>query len=78
MTRVLEPFEQRHLALVRSAESDAAGGGELHGVAQQVDEDLREPPLIGTDERRMHVRAYNYWASLLDGLFINIGHGSTG
>jgi hypothetical protein len=22
---------------------------------------------IGTDERRMHVRAYNYWASLLDG-----------
>ncbi len=24
-------------------------------------------PDIGTDERRMHVRAYNYWASLLDG-----------
>jgi hypothetical protein len=23
--------------------------------------------VIGTDERRMHVRAYNYWASLLDG-----------
>src|SRR3954451_15151480 len=22
---------------------------------------------IGTDERRMHVRAYNYWTSLLDG-----------
>src|SRR4051794_29058960 len=22
---------------------------------------------IGTDERRMHVRAYNYWASLLEG-----------
>ena len=22
---------------------------------------------IGTDERRMHVRAYNYWASVLDG-----------
>lgn len=22
---------------------------------------------IGTDERRMHVRAYNYWVSLLDG-----------
>src|SRR3954469_23124551 len=22
---------------------------------------------IGTDERRMHVRAYNYWAGLLDG-----------
>src|ERR1044072_4870341 len=25
------------------------------------------PPAIGTDERRMHVRAYNYWVSLLDG-----------
>ena len=22
---------------------------------------------IGSDERRMHVRAYNYWVSLLDG-----------
>ena len=22
---------------------------------------------IGTDERRMHVRAYNYWVSLLEG-----------
>ncbi len=28
-----------------------------------------DPPslTIGTDERRMHVRAYNYWVSLLDG-----------
>lgn len=25
------------------------------------------PPVIGSDERRMHVRAYNYWTSLLDG-----------
>ncbi|HWL46774.1 MAG TPA: hypothetical protein VNQ31_03575 [Sphingomonadaceae bacterium] len=25
------------------------------------------PPVIGGDERRMHVRAYNYWVSLLDG-----------
>ena len=25
------------------------------------------PPAIGTDERRMHVRAYNFWVSLLDG-----------
>jgi hypothetical protein len=23
--------------------------------------------VVGTDERRMHVRAYNYWVSLLDG-----------
>lgn len=25
------------------------------------------PPEVGTDERRMHVRAYNYWVSLLRG-----------
>ncbi|HEX8525573.1 PAS domain-containing protein [Allosphingosinicella sp.] len=25
------------------------------------------PPEIGVDERRMHVRAYNHWVSLLDG-----------
>ena len=26
-----------------------------------------QPPEIGSDERRMHVRAYNYWVSLLNG-----------
>jgi hypothetical protein len=28
---------------------------------------IEAPPMIGIDERRMHVRAYNYWVSLLDG-----------
>ena len=28
---------------------------------------VEPPPAIGTDERRMHVRAYNYWVSLLHG-----------
>jgi hypothetical protein len=28
---------------------------------------IEAPPEIGSDERRMHVRAYNYWVSLLDG-----------
>jgi hypothetical protein len=28
---------------------------------------IERPPSIGVDERRMHVRAYNYWVSLLDG-----------
>lgn len=28
---------------------------------------LEVPPEIGVDERRMHVRAYNHWVSLLDG-----------
>lgn len=36
------------------------------GVAD-VDDDaaIDAPPGIGTDERRMHVRAYNHWATLL-------------
>ncbi|HEY5710509.1 MAG TPA: hypothetical protein VIT38_01330 [Allosphingosinicella sp.] len=28
---------------------------------------IERPPEIGVDERRMHVRAYNYWVSLLSG-----------
>jgi len=34
-----------------------------------ADEEPQESSVaaIGTDERRMHVRAYNYWVSLLDG-----------
>jgi hypothetical protein len=28
---------------------------------------IEAPPEIGSDERRMHVRAYNHWVSLLDG-----------
>ncbi len=28
---------------------------------------VETPINVGTDERRMHVRAYNYWVSLLDG-----------
>ena len=31
------------------------------------DDGVESPIGIGTDERRMHVRAYNYWVSLLDG-----------
>ena len=37
-------------------------------TAAPEDEPVMErPPEIGVDERRMHVRAYNYWVSLLDG-----------
>jgi hypothetical protein len=32
-----------------------------------ADEGVESAIGIGTDERRMHVRAYNYWVSLLDG-----------
>ncbi|MGE3396762.1 MAG: hypothetical protein AB7H79_07660 [Sphingomonas sp.] len=40
------------------------------GAAYDVAEDEpvpERPPEIGVDERRMHVRAYNYWVSLLKG-----------
>lgn len=43
---------------------------EAQGYADATDEVAPEhdvPAAIGTDERRMHVRAYNYWASLLNG-----------
>lgn len=44
-----------------------------HDVAHHLEEldysgedsAIEAPPQIGGDERRMHVRAYNYWASLL-------------
>lgn len=37
--------------------------GEGHEPAIEPD----RPPQIGSDERRMHVRAYNFWVSMLDG-----------
>ncbi len=45
---------------MRDLMSDPEGMGVVeHGVDTA--------PVIGTDERRMHVRAYNHWASLLEG-----------
>ncbi|MBX9796951.1 hypothetical protein [Sphingomonas sp.] len=38
-----------------------------HGGADDTSVDDNETVQIGTDERRMHVRAYNYWVSLLGG-----------
>jgi len=39
------------------------------GIAAAPEDEpvMERPPEIGVDERRMHVRAYNYWVSLLDG-----------
>ncbi|HEY0412581.1 MAG TPA: hypothetical protein VGD66_05535 [Allosphingosinicella sp.] len=39
----------------------------VYGAADEEEAAIEAPPEIGTDERRMHVRAYNYWVSLLDG-----------
>ena len=38
-----------------------------HRSAADGSDAIEAPPEIGVDERRMHVRAYNYWVSLLDG-----------
>ncbi len=46
----------------RGFEDDAAPA-----VAPEEEPVMEAPPEIGVDERRMHVRAYNYWVSLLAG-----------
>lgn len=54
--------------------TDGTGSG-LHQASshrespqQGTGDDLAETQIaVGTDERRMHVRAYNYWVSLLNG-----------
>jgi hypothetical protein len=46
---------------MRGFDRDEDGGPVLDDAAVEA------PPAIGTDERRMHVRAYNYWVSLLAG-----------
>ncbi|WP_380872671.1 hypothetical protein ACFB49_35890 [Sphingomonas sp. DBB INV C78] len=40
---------------------------EVETDVAETDSRMEPPPAIGGDERRMHVRAYNYWVSLLDG-----------
>jgi hypothetical protein len=48
----------------RSFSNDAASEWDF----PEIDEPAMDPPpVIGTDERRMHVRAYEYWVSLLGG-----------
>ena len=52
---------------VRGFEDDRAGSDEIV-VEDGTDAGVEEARLeIGTDERRMHVRAYNHWVSLLRG-----------
>ena len=38
-----------------------------YGLGREEEPSPEPPPSIGTDERRMQVRAYNYWVSLLGG-----------
>ena len=47
---------------------DSLRGFDEEAYAVHEDEPAMDaPPEIGVDERRMHVRAYNHWVSLLDG-----------
>ncbi len=48
-------------------EGFSAYSGAFDGQAEPFGAPNDPPSAIGTDERRMHVRAYNYWVSLLDG-----------
>jgi hypothetical protein len=48
-------------------EGYSAYSGAFDGPAEPFGAPVDPPAAIGTDERRMHVRAYNYWVSLLDG-----------
>ena len=48
------------------ANGSISAGSEPDYVAYEDDSEAVEPPpAIGQDERRMHVRAYNFWAGLL-------------
>ncbi len=44
---------------------DAQGSSQVD-ESLVYDEAVEAPPIVRFDERRMHIRAYNYWASLLD------------
>ncbi|GAB5487768.1 MAG: hypothetical protein Pars2KO_13380 [Parasphingorhabdus sp.] len=47
--------------------SDVGGdSGPSYVAYEEEDSAIEAPPAIGQDERRMHVRAYNFWAGLLE------------
>ncbi len=50
---------------LRQFPSDEAGFESLDFEPAAFQADATPPPIIGVDERRMHVRAYNFWANLL-------------
>jgi hypothetical protein len=56
-------MDRQHDFTERTDRDDADRGPDL----STNDAAIEAPPAIGTDERRMHVRAYNYWVSLLGG-----------
>src|SRR5918995_550009 len=66
MRALCPPFRQRGMG--RLMDSLRAFEDEPDfGTSSDEEDAIEAPPEIGLDERRMHVRAYNYWVSLLDG-----------
>ncbi|MFM6852786.1 MAG: hypothetical protein ACKOUM_01740, partial [Sphingopyxis sp.] len=49
--------------MMDSLHNNRDGGGDHSADAPGIE----APAMIGQDERRMHVRAYNFWAKLLEG-----------
>ena len=47
--------------------SDLVADMPAYAVFDDEDAAIEPPPLISVDERRMQVRAYNFWTSQLDG-----------
>jgi hypothetical protein len=54
--------KDRLMDSLRAFDEDSA-----YAESAGADDAIEAPPEIGVDERRMHVRAYNHWVSLLDG-----------
>lgn len=52
---------------LRNFSQDHSGDAADNSAPVDLDEPgIEAPPAIGTDERRMHVRAYNFWAQMLN------------
>ncbi|QDZ08300.1 hypothetical protein FPZ24_13105 [Sphingomonas panacisoli] len=51
----------------RGFDEDRDDADQVSGNTADIAADEPTPAVIGTDERRMHVRAYNHWVSLLRG-----------
>jgi len=61
--------ELEEIGTISSMDSFSDYPGAFDGPAEPLGAPAEPParPDIGTDERRMHVRAYNHWVSLLEG-----------
>ena len=47
-----------------SADNDPQGADYISYANDSEDAAIEAPPLVSTDERRMQVRAYNFWTAL--------------